>query len=76
MGEPGVQARKSGHLPPQYSMEMCCPKCRSRATLVWEKSGADRTLVRLTGQFYERLSSKAPYPIELVCLKCGTSQAE
>ena len=72
----GIKASERGMLPPQYAVEICCPQCQNRAILVWEKSGKDRTLVRLSGRFYERLSSTPPHPIELVCLQCGTPQPE
>jgi hypothetical protein len=71
-----MKASERGMLPRQNAVDICCPKCRSRATLVWEISGKDKTLVRLTGHFYERLSATPPHPIELVCLKCGTPQTE
>ena len=44
--------------------------------VVWERDGADITLVSLSRGFHERILSKAPYPIELVCDDCGTTQPE
>jgi hypothetical protein len=60
----------------QYLMPVCCPKCAAMGKILWEGSGERKTLVRLTGQFYERLRKLPPHPIELVCLTCGAAQLE
>jgi len=61
---------------PQFTVNIICPKCSALGVVVWEKDGAQRALVSLSKGFYERLSRKVPYPIELVCHECGTAQAE
>ena len=62
--------------PSQFSANIICPKCSTRGVIVWEKNGAERTLVSLPNGFYERLAKKAPFPIELVCSGCDTAQPE
>jgi len=61
---------------PQFSVNITCPKCRAIGVVVWEKDGAHRSLVSLSNGFYERMSEKDPYPIELVCRECGTRKSE
>jgi hypothetical protein len=55
-----------------------CPGCGKDGMVEWEdmpdRSGVTRQLVKIVGDFYERLSKKPPYPIELVCKDCGTAQ--
>jgi hypothetical protein len=58
----------------EFSTNVTCPKCKSIGVADWEKIGAERSLIRLSRNFYERLSRKVPYPIEVVCLECGTVQ--
>jgi hypothetical protein len=60
----------------QYFMPVRCPKCSAVGDMIWEGSGERKTLVHLSGQFYERLGRLPPYPIELVCRACGTPQLE
>jgi hypothetical protein len=60
----------------EFSANIICPKCGTVGVAVWEKVGAERSLIRLTRNFYERLSKKDPFPIEIVCLGCGTAQRE
>ena len=60
----------------QVSVNIICPKCRAIGVVVWEQDGAERSLLSLSSGFHERLSKKAPYPIELVCHGCGTAQPE
>jgi hypothetical protein len=60
----------------QHSVDLRCPKCGCKGVVVWEGHGADKTLVWLSGQFYERLAKRSPFPIELVCMKCGAAQVE
>jgi hypothetical protein len=43
--------------------------------VVWEKDGNSRSLVSLSNGFYERISKKEPYPIEIVCRECGAAQS-
>jgi ribosomal protein L40E len=61
---------------PQFSETIICTKCAARGVIVWEDTGAMRSLVSLSGGFYERLSKKEPYGIELVCHRCGARQPE
>ena len=55
-----------------------CPHCGKTGAIIWEDTDEDkgrhRDLIRIEGGFYERLARKTPYPIELVCNSCGTSQ--
>jgi hypothetical protein len=55
---------------PYHSDEIRCPKCGRCGQIKWDGS----QFVELTGDFYERLSPQAPYPIELVCKRCGIAQ--
>ena len=53
-------------------------RCGRVGSIVWEdapsEEGAQREFVKIDGDFYERLSKRPPYPIELVCNCCGTAQ--
>ena len=60
----------------QYFMSVSCPNCAAMGRILWEGSGERKTLVQVSGQFYERLCSLPPHPIELVCRECGASQLE
>ena len=46
--------------------------------MLWEdiakpgRGAAMPELVRIDGDFYERIAARKPYPIELVCGVCGT----
>lgn len=60
----------------QLSFVITCPRCQEHGVIVWEDAGGERTLVSLATEFYERISRKSPYGIELVCLKCGTIQQD
>jgi hypothetical protein len=60
----------------QYLMPICCPNCAALGKILWEGSGERKTLVRMSGEFYERLCRLPPHPIELVCRTCGTPQME
>jgi hypothetical protein len=65
---------------PHHSDSVVCPKCGQKGSILWEdvpRAGGDgKEMSRISGNFYERLSKKAPHPIELVCNGCGTSQTE
>ena len=62
---------REAHMPSdQISINVICPECKSVGVLVWEKTKSDRVLVSVTRNFYERISKKAPYSIEIVCLGC------
>lgn len=62
--------------PGQYSFDIICPRCKERGVIVWENTGGERTLVSLTQEFYERISKKSPYSIELVCTNCDMIQRD
>jgi hypothetical protein len=53
-----------------------CPNCGAAGNVRWECAGRERVLVSVSPGFYERIPNEAPYPIELVCLGCGTAQRE
>ncbi|HEY4274955.1 MAG TPA: hypothetical protein VGM68_05685 [Rhizomicrobium sp.] len=61
----------AGHL----ADPIVCRKCGKTGTVIWEDvsrlSASEPELAGIDGPFFERLSKKAPYPIELVCRKCG-----
>jgi hypothetical protein len=61
---------------PQFSVHIICPKCAAVGVVVWERDAAQNSLVSLSRGFYERISKKHPYSIELVCHECGTAQPE
>ena len=67
------ETRMSSH---ENSTNITCPKCKAVGVVVWETVGAERSLVSLTRNFYERFSKKDPFPIELVRQDCGTAQPE
>ena len=52
-----------------------CRKCGQTGKIVWDGVSRLNAAVPepagINGPFYERLSRKAPYPIELVCRSCG-----
>ena len=58
----------------QFTATIICPGCGTLGVVTWERYGKDRTLVSLSKGFYERLSKKKPYPIELVCSECEAAQ--
>jgi hypothetical protein len=51
-----------------------CPKCGNSGVISWDyvptPSGPQKDFAGISGDFYERLSSKPPYPIEIVCSSC------
>jgi hypothetical protein len=63
-------------LPKQYSTNIICPACGALGVVVWETDNRGRSLVSLSHGFYERISDREPYLIELVCHECGTAQPE
>lgn len=62
--------------PREHAVTIRCSKCANRGTLVWEGAGKAKGLIRIMGEFYERLAKVPPHAIELVCLRCGTAQTE
>jgi hypothetical protein len=64
---------------PTHASTVECPKCGKKGSIVWEDvprpDGVAKELVRIDGDFFERIARKPPYPIELVCNGCGTPQA-
>lgn len=64
----------------QHCGEIACRHCGRTGTIIWDDVTRLNTLPEQTGTsepagidgpFFERLSRKAPYPIELVCRACG-----
>jgi hypothetical protein len=51
-----------------------CPKCGNCGVISWDSvptpRGLEKYFVGISGDFYERLSNKPPYPIEIVCGSC------
>ena len=60
----------------EHAVNIRCPKCSNKGTLIWDGAGKSKFLVRITGEFYERLARTPPHAIELVCQKCGNAQME
>ena len=60
----------------QHCMPIRCPNCAAMGKILWEGSGRCKTLVRISGHFYERLCRLPPHSIEIVCVACGTPQLE
>lgn len=62
----------------EFEVAITCSGCGRTGRMTWE--GTERRdhaeLVGVPDGFYERVSRKAPYPIELVCAVCGTVQVE
>ena len=57
-----------------HSDTVMCPKCGNLGTVTWDEvatlRGRERELAGISGNFYERLCKRDPYPIELVCNTC------
>lgn len=60
----------------QLSFQIVCPRCREDGVIVWEDFDGEPSLVSLTRDFYERISKKSPYGIELVCTNCDMIQRD
>lgn len=60
----------------QFTANIICPGCGVIGVVTWERHGNERTLVGLSKGFYERVSKRKPYPVELVCNDCGKAQPE
>lgn len=60
----------------QFSVTIVCPACGRAGVVTWEKVGNERSLVSLSDGFHERVSTKKPYPLELVCNGCGRHEPE
>jgi hypothetical protein len=62
----------------KHSNEVCCPKCGQQGSIIWDAvqrpDGEIPDHVTIDGDFHERIAKKPPYPIELVCNSCGTTQ--
>jgi hypothetical protein len=52
-----------------------CGKCGNPGKIVWDDISrlhhCEPELLGIEDPFFERLSEKSPYPIELVCRECG-----
>jgi hypothetical protein len=60
-----------------HADRIICHGCGNTGCRRWEDAPAgDSQLVGIEGDFYERLASKPPYPIELVCCSCGAVQPD
>jgi len=59
----------------QHADAIACRKCGTTGTVVWDDISRRNVCVSeqvgIDGPFFERLSKKPPYPIELVCRACG-----
>ena len=60
----------------RHSDTVACNKCGKPGKIVWDdvsrlNNSTAPELAGIDGPFFERLSRKAPYPIELVCRACG-----
>ena len=57
--------------------EFHCPRCGKKGCLYWERAegrDARHDLVKIEGDFYERMTRRRPFRIELVCNGCGAAQ--
>lgn len=70
--------KSSDHSVRQHMGEIVCQSCGRTGTIIWDdvtrlaaSAQQAQELAGIDGPFYERLSKKAPYPIELVCRACG-----
>ena len=63
-----------------HTDEIVCPGCGRAGAILWEETqrfeGSEKQFVGIEGGFFERLSSRAPYPIEVVCGGCGAIHSE
>jgi hypothetical protein len=57
----------------QFRVEIRCRKCGHTGSALWEDGAMGSTLISLEG-FYERLASKPPHAIQVVCNACGEVQ--
>ena len=67
---------KFGHYSIDQEVDtIACRICGKRGKIFWDKisrvPGSMRDILGIDGPFFERLSKKPPYPIELVCRDCG-----
>ena len=70
-----MNSKASGMFVRQRSDQIVCRNCGRSGTVVWDDvtrlNVSAPELAGIDGPFFERLSKKAPYPIELVCRACG-----
>lgn len=73
-----MNARFSRYSVRQRTDKIVCRNCGKSGTVIWDdvtrlNASPERMpeLAGIDGPFFERLSKKAPYPIELVCRACG-----
>lgn len=60
----------------QHLESIICRSCGKTGKIVWDdvsrlNKSTIPEMIGIDGPFFERLSRKAPYPIELVCRACG-----
>ena len=59
----------------QRTDTVTCQRCGNVGVLKWDcipvPGGFKKDFIGIVGDFYERLSKKPPYPIELVCTPCN-----
>ena len=70
--EPKFGTRSIEH----HSDSIVCKNCGQSGTIIWDdlsrvNSAIPAELVGIDGPFFERLSRKPPYPIEMICRECG-----
>ena len=65
-----------GTYPHDHTETVTCYKCGACGVVNWDiiqtPDGPKKDFAGLSGGFYERLSKRPPYTIELVCTGCGT----
>jgi hypothetical protein len=65
-----------GTFPHAYTDTVRCAKCGACGVTNWDvvqtKDGSRKDFAGISGSFYERISNRPPYNIELVCTCCDT----
>lgn len=61
-----------------HAENFCCAKCGAKGAMIWEDGVVEqphrKSPIRVNGPFYERISVKKPYHVEIVCSRCDTPQ--
>lgn len=67
------------HADHQHSSSFFCRTCGCSGKIVWEDvsplSNSMPELVGIDGPFFERVSKKPPFQVELICQECGAVAA-